>query len=108
MNLRQPIRGERIAAYDLHYARARTLGQMHQLLLRNLTDDVDRNSGESFHAKCRQIAKMTGRRTSQIRRALGNPGSLSLDLVADILWALDGALISCPDVERPLAHPIDP
>lgn len=90
--LKQPVRGEPIPKVDLYYIRARFSGEMHQMMLRSLTDDVDHNSGESFVAKCRQIAKMTGRRTMQIRAALGT-GTSDFELIADILWALDGATL---------------
>lgn len=101
MSITRPLRGEPIPRYDLAYVHARFRGELHQMLLSNLTDDVDRNSGASFQAKCRQIAKMTGRRPAQIRAYLGNPGNItSIKVVAEILWALDGAVLDAK-AERP-------
>lgn len=100
----RPIRGNRIDKFDLAYVQARMRSSIFNLMHMAVTD-IDPNSADSFHAKCKEIAKMTGRRTDQITRYLVNPGYVkSLDVIADIMWALDGATLD-PKVKRPLNTP---
>jgi hypothetical protein len=76
---------------------------MHQLILRQLgPNGVDHNSAESFDAKVREVAAMTGRDYTLLREVFGVPSNrLTPELLGEILFALGGAFLDA-DVKFPL------
>lgn len=80
----RPAKGEPIPVGTLAYARARARNKAHaQLLLAMKDSGITRAD----------LARMLGKRPEQLTRWLGGPGNLTIDTLADILFATQGVML---------------
>lgn len=80
----RPKKGEPIPLSHLAYARARARNKAHaQLLLALKESGISRAD----------LARMLGKRPEQLTRWLGGPGNMTIDTLADILFATQGVML---------------
>lgn len=83
--LSKPRRGEKIALFDVAYARSRNRNKAHSLLLEEF---------EKSRLSKAEVAKMLGKRPEQITRWLSGPANLTLDTISDLIFAIRGNFFS--------------
>lgn len=80
----RPVRGERIPLRDLFYMRGRSKDLAHSTLLKAM------NRSGITRA---ELARMLGKKPSQITRWLSGPGNLTLESMSDLIFAATGETV---------------
>ena len=78
----KPIPGEAVPNYTKFSMRARLRNRFHSMLIKNF-----KASGITLE----ELAMRTGYELHQIRRLIGSPGSMKIDTLSDLLFAMNSA-----------------